>query len=115
MINSAVLIANGNVKKTDYVKKIIDNNDYFISIDAKLENLKELGVQPNLILGDLDTTTIDGIDSQIEVIELSDKNKTDLEKSLDYCIEKSIKKYLLSLLCSIKEIFKARWIMPSNN
>ena len=95
MIKSAVLIANGNVSKTNYVKKIIDSNDYFISIDAKSENLKELGVQPNLILGDLDTTTIDGIDSQIEVIELSDENKTDLEKSLDYCIEKSIKKVVI--------------------
>ena len=95
MIKSAVLIANGDVSKTNYVKKVIDSNDYFISIDAKSENLKELGVQPNLILGDLDTTTIDGIDSQIEVIELSDENKTDLEKSLDYCIENNIKKVLI--------------------
>ena len=95
MINSAVIIANGNVSKTNYVKKVIDSNDYFISIDAKSENLKELGVQPNLILGDLDTTTIDGIDSQIEVVELSDQNKTDLEKSLDYCKENSIKKVVI--------------------
>ena len=95
MTNSAVLIANGKVSKTNYVKKIIDSNDFFISIDAKLENLKELGVQPNLILGDLDTTTIDGIDSQIEVVELSDQNKTDLEKSLDYCKKNSIKKVVI--------------------
>ena len=92
MIKSAVLIANGNVSKTNYVKKVIDSNDYFISIDAKSENLKELGVQPNLILGDLDSSTIDELDSKIEVVELSDQNKTDLEKSLDYCKENSIKK-----------------------
>jgi thiamine pyrophosphokinase len=91
----AVLIANGKVSKTDYVKKIIDSNDFFISIDAKLENLKELGVRPNLILGDLDSAEIDGLDNQIEVIELSDQNKTDLEKSLDYCKEHSIKKVLI--------------------
>ena len=90
MTNSAVLIANGKVSKTNYVKKIIDSNDFFISIDAKLENLKELGVKPNLILGDLDTAIINGLDSDIEVVELSDQNKTDLEKSLDYCLENNI-------------------------
>ena len=95
MTKVAVLIANGKVSKTDYVKKIIDSNDFFISIDAKLENLKELGVRPNLILGDLDSAEIDGLDSQIEVVELSDQNKTDLEKSLDYCKENSIKKVLI--------------------
>ena len=95
MTNSAVLIANGKVSKTNYVKKIIDSNDFFISIDAKLENLKELGVRPNLILGDLDSAEIDGLDNQIEVVELSDQNKTDLEKSLDYCKEHSIKKVLI--------------------
>ena len=95
MTKVAVLIANGKVSKTDYVKKIIDSNDFFISIDAKLENLKELGVRPNLILGDLDSAEIDGLDNQIEVIELSDQNKTDLEKSLDYCKEHSIKKVLI--------------------
>ncbi len=95
MIKSAVLIANGNVSKTNYVKKVIDSNDYFISIDAKSENLKELGVQPNLILGDLDSSAIDELDSKIEVVELSDQDKTDLEKSLDYCKENSIKKVVI--------------------
>ena len=95
MTNSAVLIANGKVSKTNYVKKIIDSNDFFISIDAKLENLKELGVKPNLILGDLDSTVINDLDSQIEVVELSNQNKTDLEKSLDYCVENNIKKVLI--------------------
>ena len=95
MTNSAVLIANGKVSKTNYIKKIIDSNDFFISIDAKLENLKELGVKPNLILGDLDSTVISDLDSQIEVVELSNQNKTDLEKSLDYCIENNIKKVLI--------------------
>ena len=95
MTNSAVLIANGKVSKTDYIKKIIDSNNFFISIDAKLENLKELGVKPNLILGDLDSAAINELDSQIEVVELSDQNKTDLEKSLDYCKENSIKKVVI--------------------
>ncbi len=95
MIKSAVLIANGKVSKTDYIKKIIDSNNFFISIDAKLENLKELGVKPNLILGDLDSAAIDYLDSQIEVVELSDQNKTDLEKSLEYCKENNIKKVMI--------------------
>ena len=95
MTKGAVLIANGKVSKTNYITKIIDSNDFFISIDAKLENLKELGVKPNLILGDLDSALINDLDSQIEVVELSDQNKTDLEKSLDYCKENSIKKVVI--------------------
>jgi len=115
LIKSAVLIANGNVSKTNYVKKVIDSNDYFISIDAKSENLKELGVQANLILGDLDTTTIDGIDSQIEVIELSDENKTDLEKSLDYCIEKSIKKVVILGSSGLREDHSMANVLIANS
>ena len=51
MINSAVLIANGEVSETQYVKSIIDSNNFFIGIDSKLENLSKLGIKPNLILG----------------------------------------------------------------
>ena len=46
-------------------------------------------------MGDLDSAVINGLDSQIEVVELSDQNKTDLEKSLDYCKENSIKKVVI--------------------
>ena len=95
MTNRAVLIANGKVSKTDYVKEIIDSNDYFISIDAKLENLNELGIKPNLILGDLDSAAIDDLDSKIDVVKLSNQNKTDLEKSLEYCKENNIKKVMI--------------------
>ena len=90
MIKSAVLIANGEVSKIQYVKSIIDSNNLFISIDAKLENLKKLGIKPNLILGDLDTASIDNLDSNTKVVKLYDQCKTDLEKTLDYCISQNI-------------------------
>ena len=114
MTNSAVLIANGKVSKTNYVKKIIDSNDFFISIDAKLENLKELGIKPNLILGDLDSTVINDLDSQIEVVELSNQNKTDLEKSLDYCIENNIKKVLILGSSGLREDHSMANILIAN-
>ncbi len=68
MIKSAVLIANGKVSKTDYVKKIIDSNDYFISIDAKSENLK-LGIRSEYI-----TVENEHSDNSLEadVIEVED-------------------------------------------
>ena len=90
MIKSAVLIANGEVSKIQYVKSIIDSNHLFISIDAKLENLEKLGIKPNLILGDLDTASIDNLDSNTKVVKLYDQCKTDLEKTLDYCISQNI-------------------------
>ena len=39
--------------------------------------------------------SIDELDSKVEVVELSDQNKTDLEKSLDYCKKNSIKKVVI--------------------
>ena len=91
MIKSAVLIANGEVSKIQYVKSIIDNNNLFISIDAKLENLEKLGIKPNLILGDLDTASIENLDSNTKVIKLHDQSKTDFEKSIDYCVSQGIR------------------------
>ena len=91
MIKSAVLIANGEISETQYVKSIIDSNNFFISIDSKLENLSKLGIKPNLILGDLDTASIHKRDSNTKVIKLYDQSKSDFEKSLDYCISENIR------------------------
>ena len=91
MIKSAVLIANGEVSETQYVKTIIDSNNFFISVDSKQENLIKLGIKPNLILGDLDTAYIHNIDSNSKVIKLHDQSKSDFEKSLDYCISENIR------------------------
>ena len=41
------------------------------------------GAHNIVTVGDLDSAAIDDLDSKIEVVELSDQNKTDLEKSLD--------------------------------
>ena len=91
MIKSAVLIANGEISNFQYVKSIINNNNLFISIDAKLENLEKLGIKPNLILGDIDTASIENLDSDTKVIKLYDQSKTDFEKSLDYCVSEGIR------------------------
>ena len=91
MIKSAVLIANGEISNFQYVKSIIDNNNLFISIDAKLENLEKLGIKPNLILGDLDTASTKNLDSNTKVIKLYDQGKTDFEKSLNYCVSQGIR------------------------
>jgi len=91
LTKSAVLIANGEVSETQYVKSIIDSNNFFISIDSKPENLNKLGIKPNLILGDLDTASIHNSDSNTKVIKLYDQSKSDFEKSLDYCISENIR------------------------
>ena len=91
MIKSAVLIANGEISETQYVKSIIDSNNFYISIDSKPENLNKLGIKPNLILGDLDTASIHNSDSNTKVIKLYDQSKSDFEKSLDYCISENIR------------------------
>jgi thiamine pyrophosphokinase len=88
---SAVLVANGEKPVSNYAKQLIEQNNLRICVDSNLSFFKELDVEPDIIIGDLDTIEINKVSPKSTIVNENDQNKTDLEKSLDYCIAKNIK------------------------
>ena len=91
MSTSAVLVANGEKPVSNYAKQLIVQNTLRICVDSNLSFFKELDVEPDVIIGDLDTVDINTASSKSTIVAVEDQNKTDLEKSLDYCIAQNIK------------------------
>ena len=90
MSESAVLVANGEKPVSNYAKQLIAKNNLKICVDSNLSFFKELDVEPDIIIGDLDTVDINKSGSKSTIVNEEDQNKTDLEKSLDYCIAQNI-------------------------
>ena len=91
MSTSAVLVANGEKPVSNYAKQLIKKNNLRICVDSNLSFFKELDVEPDIIIGDLDTVEINTASPKSTIVNKEDQNKTDLEKSLDYCITHKIK------------------------
>ena len=91
MSESAVLVANGEKPVSNYAKQLIVQNTLRICVDSNLSFFKELDVEPDVIIGDLDTVEINTASPKSTIVNEENQNKTDLEKSLDYCIAKKIK------------------------
>ena len=91
MSTSAVLVANGEKPVSNYAKQLIAENTLRICVDSNLSFFKELDVEPDVIIGDLDTVEINTASPKSTIVNEKNQNKTDLEKSLDYCIAQNIK------------------------
>ena len=91
MSTSAVLVANGEKPVSNYAKQLIEQNNLRICVDSNLSFFKELDVEPDIIIGDLDSVEINTASPKSTIVNKEDQNKTDLEKSLDYCITHKIK------------------------
>ena len=91
MSASAVLDANCEKPVSNYAKQLIAENTLRICVDSNLSFFKELDVEPDVIIGDLDTVEINTTSPNSTIVNEENQNKTDLEKSLDYCIAQKIK------------------------
>ena len=70
------------------VNQIIDSG-FIISVDGSANKLIDLGIIPDVIIGDFDSLQAKRI-KNVKLIETPDQNKTDFRKTLDWCIEKNI-------------------------
>jgi len=81
----------GNGEKPFHPKpiEILKNAGSILCADGGANKLKQIGFKPDIILGDLDSLKNSSFNCRI--IKLNDQNKTDLQKSLDWCIDNGIK------------------------
>ena len=91
MSSSAVLVANGEKPVSNYAKQLIKEINLKICVDSNLSIFRELDIEPDVIIGDMDTVEINTASSKSTIVVVEDQNKTDLEKSLNYCIAENIK------------------------
>ena len=71
------------------VNQIIIDSGFIIAVDGSANKLIDLGIIPDVIIGDFDSLQTKRI-KNVKLIETPDQNKTDFRKTLDWCIEKNI-------------------------
>ena len=87
-IKRVVLFVNGELPAPEQVRAQLTDNDVLIAVDGGLRHLENLGLSPDLIIGDLDSADPGKIQvyraQGVEVRSFpSDKDETDLELALD--------------------------------
>lgn len=87
-----IVVANGDIGDRRKVKEILPKADYVICADGGLEHAEELGLAPDLILGDFDSLADDILqryrDAGIPIKEYpQDKDKTDTQIAVDLAMD----------------------------
>ncbi len=87
-----IILANGELPSLTQARALLRLNDYIICADGGTRHALALGIKPNLIIGDMDSTDKETLkkfqDDGVE-IELfpRDKNETDLELAIAKAVE----------------------------
>ena len=71
-------------------KKLIDkikSSDMIIAVDGAANTLIDNGIIPNVAVGDFDSIDSSSKDNIATIVHMENQNKTDLEKTLDWCID----------------------------
>lgn len=98
----AFIVSNGQMLDDDFYIKLFkkENPDYIICADGGVKHLKRLGIDPSVIIGDLDSITSDNLNfykkKNIEIIKYpSEKDETDTQLAIQYAMSLSIKEIIL--------------------
>jgi len=89
------LFGNGQIPHHQIPLNKLKRSGTIISVDGGADKLKSLKLDSHIILGDLDSLKNKRSDYKCLVFELKDQSKSDLEKSLNWCILKKINKISL--------------------
>ena len=87
-----ILILNGNLSNYKDIISFLDKYNIIICADGAVNKIIKLGIEPDYILGDLDSISAENLKKYYDkIVELKDQNYNDLHKSLLWCKEKNIK------------------------
>jgi thiamine pyrophosphokinase len=93
-MSRCILFANGTLPDPDSARRLIHADDFILCADGGTRHALDLGLTPSVIIGDLDSVTIDlrpltALGTKI-IQYPRDKNETDLELALTYAIESGL-------------------------
>lgn len=89
----ALIIANGEACSMNLLNQLLEWSPFVVVLDGAIERVLSLGIKVDVVFGDFDDLAIsmDEIKQRqfpIEIIHAPDQEKTDLEKALDFLIER---------------------------
>jgi thiamine pyrophosphokinase len=96
----AIIIANGQIHDGDFLRSLVAPTDLVICADGGASNALALGLQPQVVIGDLDSFDSD-LQAQLEadgcqvITHPACKDETDLELALYYAIEHGVDEILI--------------------
>jgi thiamine pyrophosphokinase len=87
-----VIFANGELPDPDKARSLLQNGDYIICADGGTRHAVALGIQPHLIVGDVDSAAKEAVETFREAdvpMELfpHDKDETDLELAIQRAVD----------------------------
>lgn len=88
----ALIIANGAECSKELMGQLLEWSPFVIVLDSAMNRVADLGIKVDVLLGDFDR----GFDPEkfrdlqypLEIVHTPDQNKTDLEKALDFLIDR---------------------------
>ncbi|HZL08232.1 MAG TPA: thiamine diphosphokinase [Candidatus Dormibacteraeota bacterium] len=95
----AVIFLNGNLSDLTLVKQYINKSTLLIGCDGGTRHILELGLQPDVVIGDLDSFRPEEISSDHQPKYITcptDKDFTDSEFAIRYAIENGYQEVILA-------------------
>ena len=93
-MSRCVIIASADINNVDFVRSVLKADDFFIFCDAGLKHKEALMVEPNLIVGDFDSS--DNPNLSVETIVLPcEKDDTDTFYAVKEGIKRGFSDFLL--------------------
>lgn len=91
----ALIIANGAMCDEELIGQLLEWSPFVVVLDSAIERVLKLGIKIDVLLGDFDRgfNPNQYLESQypLEIVHTPNQDKTDLEKALDFLIEKGHK------------------------
>ena len=87
---SAVILCNGQPPKRTQIVCSLKEADLFIAADGGGNIARTMKLSPDVVIGDLDSYQNNTSDAW-QVIEKTDQNFNDLEKALNYALQKNVR------------------------
>jgi thiamine pyrophosphokinase len=88
----ALLIANGESCHPDLLGQLLEWSPYVVVLDSAIHRVMALGLKADVLLGDfdraIDIEAIQQAQYPIEVVHTPDQEKTDLDKGIEFLIER---------------------------
>ncbi len=89
----ALIIANGEACSLELLHQLLEWSPFVVVLDGAIERVLSLGIKVDVLFGDFDdlALSLDEIKHSqfpIEIIHAPDQEKTDLEKAIDFLIQK---------------------------
>lgn len=91
----ALIIANGAACSQDLMNQLLEWSPFIVVLDEAIERVIALNIKVDVLIGDFDRAFDPNVYLEkqypLEIIHCTDQESTDLEKALDFLLQKGIK------------------------